>query len=74
MGNPKRFQYLRPASLNEALGLLSKYNGRARALMGGTDLMVRLQKGQIKVRDPPDAEEWNVIWYRYTQRESMSGR
>ena len=36
--------------------------------------LVRLQKGQIKVRDPPGAEEWSVIWYRYTQRESMPGR
>ena len=32
--------------------------------------LVRLQEGQIKVRDPPDDQEWEVIWYHYTQRES----
>ena len=32
--------------------------------------LVRLQKGQIKVRDPPLPEEWEVVWWHYTQRES----
>jgi hypothetical protein len=32
--------------------------------------LVRLQKGQIKVRDPPNEQEWEVIWYNYTKRES----
>ena len=27
--------------------------------------LVRLQKGQIKVRDPPDEQEWEVIWWHY---------
>jgi carbon-monoxide dehydrogenase medium subunit len=49
MSNIKRFQYLRPTTLNEALILLKKYKGRARALMGGTDLMVRIQKGLIDI-------------------------
>ena len=61
MGNPKRFQYLKPVSLNEALGLLSKYNGRARALMGGTDLMVRLQKGLIDIDALVDLQQVSDI-------------
>ena len=32
--------------------------------------LVRLQKGQIKVRDPPNDQEWEVIWYSYGKRES----
>ena len=32
--------------------------------------LVRLQKGQIKVRDPPNDQEWEVIWYNYSKRES----
>ena len=32
--------------------------------------LVRLQKGQVKVRDPPNDQEWEVIWYHFTQRES----
>ena len=31
--------------------------------------LVRLQKGQIKVRDPPTEEEWEVVWWHYTRRE-----
>jgi len=31
--------------------------------------LVRLQKGQIKVRDPPSEQEWEVIWYNYSVRE-----
>lgn len=32
--------------------------------------LVRLQKGQIKVRDPPNDQEWEVIWYNYSVRKS----
>ena len=32
--------------------------------------LVRLQKGQIKVRDPPIPEEWDVVWWHYGKRES----
>jgi len=32
--------------------------------------LVRLQKGQIKMREPPSAEEWDVVWYYFTQRNA----
>ena len=32
--------------------------------------LVRLQNGQVKVRESPKAEEWEVIWYNYSKRES----
>ena len=30
--------------------------------------LVRLQKGQIKVQNPPSEDEWEVVWYNFTQR------
>jgi aerobic carbon-monoxide dehydrogenase medium subunit len=41
----KDFTYLRPANLNEAVGLLSEHRGKAKVLCGGTDLMLFLQDG-----------------------------
>jgi Tfp pilus assembly protein PilP len=31
--------------------------------------LVRLQKGQIRVRDPPSDQEWEVVWYYFSQRD-----
>jgi hypothetical protein len=31
--------------------------------------LVRIQKGQFKIRDPPDDLEWNIIWNHYRERE-----
>ena len=33
--------------------------------------LVRLQKGQIKVRDPPSDEEWDVVWWWYGKRDNI---
>ncbi len=40
----KDFEYLEPASLQQALEWLNTYRGRARVLAGGTDLYLRLRK------------------------------
>ena len=32
--------------------------------------LVRLQKGQIKVRDPPSDEEWEAVWWHHMRQES----
>ena len=42
----KSFQYLRPESLTEALAMLGQFGDGSKPLLGGTDLMVRIQKGQ----------------------------
>lgn len=42
----KSFEYLRPNNLAEALDMMKRYGAGARPLLGGTDLMVRIQKGQ----------------------------
>ncbi len=42
-----RFDYHEPASLEEAVGLLSRHNGRAAVLAGGTDLLVHMKMERI---------------------------
>ncbi len=43
-----RFDYLVPKTLDEALSLLSQYKGRARVIAGGTDLVPKLKRREIK--------------------------
>ncbi len=38
-----RFDYYEPATLDEAIGLLVQYHGRAKILAGGTDLLVQMK-------------------------------
>jgi aerobic carbon-monoxide dehydrogenase medium subunit len=40
----KRFEYFEPASLDEAVALMARYNGRANLLAGGTDLFVEIKE------------------------------
>jgi carbon-monoxide dehydrogenase medium subunit len=42
------FRYERPASLEEAVGLLAEYGPAARVLAGGTDLIIRLRDGTLR--------------------------
>ena len=45
-----RFDYHEPTSLAEAVDLAARFGGLARALAGGTDLMVQIQHGRIAPR------------------------
>ncbi len=38
-----RFNYLEPATVKEAVAMLTKCEGRAKILAGGTDLMVQMR-------------------------------
>jgi len=40
----KRYEYYQPRSLDEAFGLMKKYEGRARYVAGGTDAMIRVKQ------------------------------
>jgi carbon-monoxide dehydrogenase medium subunit len=44
------FQYARPETVEEVLALLHEYGSAASLLTGGTDLLVRLRKGNVKPR------------------------
>jgi carbon-monoxide dehydrogenase medium subunit len=46
----KRFEYFAPKTLDEAVALLGRYNGRASLLAGGTDLLVEI-KERIRLPD-----------------------
>ena len=41
----KRYAYYQPKSLDEAFGLMKKYDGKARYTAGGTDAMIRVKQG-----------------------------
>lgn len=45
----KPFDYYEPRRLNEACSLLYKFDGQAKVLAGGTDLLVELKSGAIDV-------------------------
>ena len=42
-----RFDYLEPTTLGEAVSLLSKYNGKAKLIAGGTDLLLQIRAKSI---------------------------
>jgi CO/xanthine dehydrogenase FAD-binding subunit len=44
----RAFEYVRPASLGDAVALLAERGGGARPLAGGTDLVIRLRDGSIR--------------------------
>lgn len=44
------FEYFEPATLDEAVSLLGKYNGQAKIMAGGTDLLVEI-KEQLRTPD-----------------------
>ena len=42
-----RFEYAQPKTIDEALSLLDKYNGDAKLLAGGTDLLPKMKRREI---------------------------
>jgi CO/xanthine dehydrogenase FAD-binding subunit len=44
----RAFEYVRPATLAEAIALLDRHGPGARPLAGGTDLVIRLRDGSIR--------------------------
>ena len=43
-----RFDYLEPKTIREAVSLLSKYDGKAKVIAAGTDLLVQIRNKTIK--------------------------
>lgn len=43
-----KFDYLEPKTIDEALSLLSQYKGKAKVIAGGTDLLPKLKRREIR--------------------------
>lgn len=43
----RRFEYLAPATLEEAISALSDHEGEAKVLAGGTDLLIYMKSGRV---------------------------
>ena len=71
--NQRKRQLMEKITLSDTAKALVKriYKARSQELLKLKANLVRLQKGQIKVRDPPTPEEWNVVWWHYSKRESV---
>jgi aerobic carbon-monoxide dehydrogenase medium subunit len=68
-----RFEYEEAKSIEEALSLLGKYNGKAKVIAGGTDLMVQVRDGRSSpelVVDIGGIKDLNYI--RYDDRQGLT--
>jgi len=69
-----RFEYLAPKTMGEALSLLARYKGRARVIAGGTDLLPKLKRREIKA--PPYIIDLkgirNLDYVKYGKRSGLS--
>jgi CO/xanthine dehydrogenase FAD-binding subunit len=45
----QEFDYLEASSVEEAVSWLAQYNGNARLLAGGTDLIVMMKMGRVNL-------------------------
>jgi len=45
----KRFEYYQPRTLDEAYGYMERFQGRAKYVAGGTDVIIRLKQRAIKL-------------------------
>jgi len=66
-----RFNYLAPESIEEAVSLLGRYDGKARVIAGGTDLMVQIKDRVIKPEYVVDIE--NIPGLDYVEYDEGSG-
>ncbi len=46
-----RFGYLEPSTIDEATSLLIKYEGKAKIIAGGTDLIIKMRRKAIRPQD-----------------------
>jgi len=67
----RKLLFIRADDISDtAMGLMSTiYKSDESTLSRTKARLTKVQKGQIKVRDPPSDKEWNYIWNHYKQRE-----
>ena len=68
--NHRKRELMESIELSDTANALVKriYRSRKHELPRLKANLVRLQKGQIKVKEPPLEEEWDVLWWYYTKR------
>ncbi|MEW5921912.1 MAG: FAD binding domain-containing protein [Bacillota bacterium] len=64
-------KYYRPQSIAEALVILADYEGRARVLAGGTDLMLQLKQGEISFEAAVDITAIKELRYITEENDSI---
>lgn len=68
-----RFEYLEPTTVEEAVSLLTKYDGKAKVIAGGTDLLVQIRNKAIKPEYVVDIERLPGLDYiKYSDKQGLS--
>lgn len=68
-----RFEYLEPKTVEEAVSLLSKYDGKAKVIAGGTDLLVQIRNKTIEPGYVVDIEGIAGLDYiKYDDRQGLT--
>ena len=68
-----RFEYLEPTTVQEAVSLLSKYNGKSKIIAGGTDLLVAIRNKTTKPEYVVDIEcILGLDYIRYDVQQGLS--
>jgi aerobic carbon-monoxide dehydrogenase medium subunit len=68
-----RFEYLEPKTVAEAVSLLANYDGKAKIIAGGTDLMVQMRDGRISPEFVVDIGGIEGLDYiRYDERQGLT--
>ncbi|MFC1910548.1 FAD binding domain-containing protein [Chloroflexota bacterium] len=68
-----KFDYFAPATQEEAIKLLSKYDGKAKVIAGGTDLVVRMKNKFIKPEYVIDLENISGLdSIKYNAKQGMT--
>ena len=69
----KEFEYYKPTTIDEACDLAAKYWGKARMLVGGSDLMVRLKAGQWTPEHVIDLKGIGIDWLKIDNNGASIG-
>jgi len=67
-----RFNYLEPATIEEAVSFLSKYDGKAKVIAGGTDLLLQIRNKAIVPEYVVDIENIPGLGYiNYDEKQGL---
>ena len=68
----KDFKYFKPSTLSEAISLLAQYEGRAKILAGGTDLLIQMKQKNMTFKYLIDIKNITELDYiDYDEKEGL---